>query len=316
MSVIFVVADGTGFSHYSVLFQDPVGRKIFKQFQYSILVNTSPPTSKRPKSNQCISTRGLTPVTESASSATAMSTGKWVPHGNVSIDKNGNKLKTITEEAKQKKKIAFGIICTTDFFDATPASFFAHGNREDEKLLAQQVLNFGLDVLVSGGQFMSSLARSQTTREYSKLEYVAKNRTVRSVSHHLKSALTKMNNKFFLFVEESLIDVESHHNNRKKTACELTSLMYTIQTALKYTNVPENKTTLILVSDHSTGAAIVDNIKSQNSSHLRFTSKSHDGHIVPLFISGYRSKSVMDRIDSALIDMVDIHDILRFLLRL
>ena len=58
MSVIFVVADGTGFAHYSVLFQDPLGRRIFKKFKHSILVNTSP-VRKTNRKSKCLLTHIL-----------------------------------------------------------------------------------------------------------------------------------------------------------------------------------------------------------------------------------------------------------------
>ena len=323
MSVIFIVADGTGFSHYSVLFQHNMARNIFKQFKHTVLVNTSP-VQKKTKRSPCVPVKDLSPVTESAQSASAMATGREVPRGHISTSKSGRKIKTITERAREtNKEMVFGIVCTTDFYDATPAAFFAHSdNRDNYDSIASQILDFGLKVLISGGTYLSKKLHTNKhdlpkhVNVIRETEFVhTDNTSVRSVATHLKSALaTLKDDPFFLLVEESLIDVASHGKEKDKMACELTSLMYTVQAALKYVENPDHKTTLIVISDHSTGGGVVDNVQNDSSSRFRFTSGVHNGHIVPMFLAGHRCDEVVTRLDSALIDMVDVHCILMMLL--
>ena len=313
MSVILIVADGTGFAHYSTLLQNHRSRRIFKRFPRTILVNTAPPSSYR-QHKKCIDSDHLRPVTESASSATAMSTGRWVPPGYIATDHSGRRLKTITEHIRDRYDI--GLICTTEFSDATPAAFFAHSDdRSRYEHIAEQVLAFGLSVMVSGGERMAQLIRhAYLLPRFSKLlsekEWVDHNtRGVHDVAKHLTTVVNKQLQKpFFLLVEESNVDKASHNEDVKQTTCELTSLVNTVDSALKYVEDAENETTLILISDHSTGAATV---KDKNERYSQFTlgSGDHDGHIVPMFMAGHACHDVMP--EQGLLDMVDVYKILK-----
>ena len=301
MSVILLVADGTGFAHYSAMMQHPTARKVFKRFPHTLLVNTAPPYKK--PANKNLRLDRLTPVTESASSATAMSTGKWVPHGHIATDAKGRALTTIAEKVKRnKKKRNLGAITTTDHYDATIAAFFSHAKDRDEtEAISGQIFKFGLKVLVDNAKLGDMVGKG--------------GRKVDSLANMLPDCLATLSSDapFFLVLEEALIDKTSHAKHPKQMALELTSLWKTVETCLKWCENPKNETTLLLVSDHATGAATIDNVK--NHSRFKFHSGHHDGHLVPLFVAGHACAKAMACVDhSALIDMVDINKILRCLL--
>ena len=91
-------------------------------------------------------------VVDSACSASQLATG--VPSGSemVGLDKNGDKVITILEEAKAMGK-ATGLVSDTRLTHATPAAFAAHkAHRSMENEIAEEVLiTTGVDVMLSGG---------------------------------------------------------------------------------------------------------------------------------------------------------------------
>ena len=96
-------------------------------------------------------------VTDSAASATALSTGFKSYNGAIGVDASGKPLKTLLEAAKAKG-MKTGITATSQINHATPASFLAHhSNRRDYDLIADQYLasskpgNPVADVMLGGG---------------------------------------------------------------------------------------------------------------------------------------------------------------------
>jgi alkaline phosphatase len=83
-------------------------------------------------------TNSLAPITDSAASATAMSTGQKTHNDFAGVDPDGKPLKTLLESAKERGK-ATGLISDHDITNATMAGFGAHvKNRDHKKEIARQ----------------------------------------------------------------------------------------------------------------------------------------------------------------------------------
>lgn len=98
------------------------------------------------------------PVTDSAAAISALLTGAKTNRGVIGLDattvkgaSDGPRLTNIAEMAMAKGR-ATGVITTSRVTDATPAGTYAHVNdRDDEVLIADQLIASGIDVALGGG---------------------------------------------------------------------------------------------------------------------------------------------------------------------
>lgn len=98
----------------------------------------------------------LYPATDSASSATAMATGRKTDAGNISwlpSDPENGQIKTIAELAREQKGAAIGIVSSVEFSHATPACFASHNvNRSNYSAIATEILtSVKPDVVIGSG---------------------------------------------------------------------------------------------------------------------------------------------------------------------
>ena len=100
-------------------------------------------------------------VTDSAASATALATGFKTRKGIISLGPGGETLTTVVELAEEND-LSTGIVSNTRVTHATPAAFMSHVNsRNQESLIAEQVLSSGVDVVLGGGSsYFTSLDSS------------------------------------------------------------------------------------------------------------------------------------------------------------
>ncbi len=97
--------------------------------------------------------------------------------------------------------------------------------------------------------------------------------------------LSKNKKGFFIMVEGSQIDWESHGNNAKGIIAEMRSFDSAINVALEFAKT--NKETLVIVtSDHETGGVGIIGGVVNKSTTLRFVSKDHTAELVPIFSYG------------------------------
>ncbi len=90
-------------------------------------------------------------VVDSACSATMLATGQYTASEVVGIDSKGNHIETVLEQAKRLGK-ATGLVSDTRLTHATPAAFAAHQpHRSLENNIASDMLDTGVDVMLSGG---------------------------------------------------------------------------------------------------------------------------------------------------------------------
>ncbi|MDM7832489.1 alkaline phosphatase [Cellulomonas edaphi] len=92
-------------------------------------------------------------VTDSAAAATAFATGVRTYNGAVSVDVDGNPVKTLLEHANDLRK-ATGLVTTAQVTDATPAAFGSHvPDRGDQSEIARQFIEETKpDVILGGGE--------------------------------------------------------------------------------------------------------------------------------------------------------------------
>ncbi|MCB0343687.1 MAG: alkaline phosphatase [Bdellovibrionales bacterium] len=94
---------------------------------------------------------GTNLVIDSACSATQMASGRSCRPEMLGLDVDGNKVQTIVERAKLAGK-STGLVSDTRLTHATPAAFASHViHRQFENEIAQQLIESGTDVMLSGG---------------------------------------------------------------------------------------------------------------------------------------------------------------------
>ncbi|MCL1142220.1 alkaline phosphatase [Shewanella gaetbuli] len=223
-------------------------------------------------------------VTDSAASATALSTGVKSYNGAISVDVNKRKLTTLLEKAKSAG-LATGVAVSSQVNHATPAAFLSHNeSRKNYVEIAQSYLNTDADVILGGGQryFSPELISQFTAKGYQhitefeqldsvttpkvlglfadvQLPWVIDNPDAKHLSTLTKKALSLLNqnpNGFVLLVEGSLIDWAGHSNDIATAMAELDEFAHTIEVVEQF--VRQHKDTLMVVTaDHNTGGLSV-----------------------------------------------------------
>ncbi len=115
-------------------------------------------------------------ITDSASSATAYSTGHRTYNGAVGVDTLRRPLGTILEAA-HARGMKTGLVATTRITHATPAAFSAHvPNRAMENEIADQQFAQGIDVLMGGGRRHYEAATVEGSRRTDDRDLIAEMR--------------------------------------------------------------------------------------------------------------------------------------------
>lgn len=100
---------------------------------------------------------GKIPATDSASAATAWSTGHKTDDGNIAwlpSDPADGALKTIAELLREEKGFAIGVVSTVPFSHATPAAFVSHNvSRNDYHGIAREIIRTVQPEVVIGGGY-------------------------------------------------------------------------------------------------------------------------------------------------------------------
>jgi len=134
-NIIILIGDGMGINYVGAsLLQDP--NSPFKEFN-TIGLSITCSADKL--------------ITDSAAGATAIATGYLTNNKYVSVDTLGSPLYTIFEHA-EKLGLSTGIVVTSSVAHATPGAFFAHTiDRNDQTLIASQMIDKDVDVVIGGG---------------------------------------------------------------------------------------------------------------------------------------------------------------------
>ncbi len=166
-NVIVMISDGWGYNHLRAVSYYEYGkdaRQIYNRFPFQFAMSTW--EVERPADNCTPLAGGYDPAlawsnfnyvkypcaTDSASAATAMSTGVKTYNGYIGVDVGGNRVPNGLELAEQKGK-ATGVITSVEWSHATPAGFVAHNiSRNNYAAIAQEMVNLsGADVVMGAG---------------------------------------------------------------------------------------------------------------------------------------------------------------------
>lgn len=285
-NIIFMVGDGMGTNYMTAYrffkqgrFQNPLPETLFD----SILtgsVRTGPPEDPDQT------------VTDSASAASAYSTGRRTYNGSIATSPDRKKLTTVMQAAKSKG-MRTGLITTSQINHATPAAFVTHSShrknydeiadgfydtRVDGKLV--------VDVMLGGGQDYFFRNDRNLGKEFANAGYfVTKNHNELSESDNPKvlglfskvafpqaqmemsperptlAALTKdalnrldrgSDKGFFLLVEGSQIDWAGHNNDIVWAMAEMSDFEGSLGVVLDFAK-RDGETLVVLTADHETG---------------------------------------------------------------
>ncbi|WP_191561200.1 alkaline phosphatase [Metabacillus idriensis] len=282
-NVIFLIGDGMGVSYTSAhrYLKDNPKTPIAERTEFDKhLVGNQMTYPEDPAQN----------VTDSASAATAMSTGYKTFNAAIAVDNDGTELKTVLEAAKEKGK-ATGLVATSEITHATPASFGAHDmNRKNMNSLADdyydEMINgkHKVDVMLGGGMSNFVRADRNLTEEFKEdgFSYVTnkqellkdKNQQVLglfaeggmpkmidrtketpSLEEMTNSALTRLNKDkdgFFLMVEGSQVDWAGHDNDIVSAMSEMEDFEKAFKAAIEFAK-KDKHTLVVATADHSTG---------------------------------------------------------------
>lgn len=226
-------------------------------------------------------------VSDAASAASALATGKKVNQRALSVDSNGQALQTLLEMAHESGR-ATGLITNGSLTDPTPAAFYAHDidyrNREsnatqllDRKGLIDVLFGFGADYFLpsskDGGKrtdardlLIEASQRLQYTvvRTHEELQSspvwktpklfgVFSNReglNLTDLVQHSIEVLQRNRNGYVLVVDASLVGHASEQNRGEKMLQELAQLDHAVDTAVQYAG---NKALVVAAGTVSTG---------------------------------------------------------------
>lgn len=253
-SVILMISDGCGPNHIEAAKGQTIEEYIPEKFPNITLVNTNNFQGK---------------TTDSAASATAMSTGVKTTNGYLGKDSTGKNLKNMTELVHSKGgKVA--LLTNDGITGATPSAFAVHvddrGNTD--------AINMQYDSLKSTG----------------KLQYAegSLGDNLRKRSEQVICDISLDGGIFFTMIEETNTDSGGHSNNIEtvKSAVERFNDVVAF-TSVYVTAFP--RIALIVTSDHETGG-----IKLENGEFV-FTTTNHTSTPVKVFALGKGTEALTSK---------------------
>ncbi len=264
-------------------------------------------------------------ITDSAAGATAIATGYLTKNKYISVDTLGQPLFTIFEHA-EKLGLSTGIVVTATVTHATPGAFVGHtNNRIDQVLIASQMVEQNLDVVIGGGlkYFLPKILLGERTdnrnlmnnlnfrnyslpKNYPELsllpdsitnlyallemdglpESTKRNYTLGDLARTALNHLKNDVDGFILMIEGSQIDWAGHDHKSKELFEEMNDFSSAITEALNFAKKDGN--TLVLVtSDHETGGmSIINGKKDGTGLELAYTILNHTPSPVGIFAYG------------------------------
>jgi alkaline phosphatase len=308
-NIIILIGDGMGINYVGA----------------SVLQNSTSPFKEFTTIGLSITCSADKLITDSAAGATAIATGYLTNNKYVSVDTLGNPLYTLFEHA-EKLGLSTGIVVTSSVSHATPGAFVAHTNdRNEQVLIASQMVDQGVDVVIGGGlkYFVpksDSGEREDNLNLTKKLSekgyYLPKNYDgLLSIPDSLKEiyalfeldglpesskrdyslgdltrvAIEHLNNDadgFMLMIEGSQIDWAGHDHKSKELLEEMNDFSSAVKETLEFAKKDGN--TLVLVtSDHETGGmSITNGSRDAKELELSYTNAGHTPSPVGIFTFG------------------------------
>ena len=238
-------------------------------------------------------------VTDSAAAASCWGIGERIDNGVINITQDGRKPVTLVQKMNAARKRC-GLVTTTTATHATPAGFAATvAKRSDQKAIAAQYLERGVDVVLGGGtQYFSEdlvvayrkagygvvlnrgqlladagkapllglFSKSHIPFEIDRLNSAELQASTPTLSEMTKVALQRLGSApegFFLVVEGGRVDHAAHANDGAAAIREQVAFDEAIATVLAF--VDKNPDTLLIITtDHGTGGFNVNGLGSED----------------------------------------------------
>ncbi|WP_035334476.1 alkaline phosphatase [Dokdonia sp. PRO95] len=304
-NIILMIADGTGLSQISA----------------SQYYNTQPSNYDRFKTIGLIKTSSASDlITDSASGATAFSTGLKTYNGAIGVNTDTIAAPTILEDL-EKRGFATGVIATSTITHATPASFYAHQKfRKMELEIAEDIVNSGVDFFAGGGRKYfenredgNNLVATLESKGYEmyldRLDPALSMKKDKNYGFLLADSgmpkfldgrgsflydatqlgikkLSQNKKGFFLMVEGSQVDWGGHNNDSEYLISELIDFDTVIGQVLDYAEKDGN-TLVIVTADHETGGfTLASKAGDYNTIEPSFSTGGHSATMVPVFAYG------------------------------
>jgi alkaline phosphatase len=238
-------------------------------------------------------------VTDSAAAASCWGIGERVQNGALNVTPDGRKPVTILQRMKAARKRT-GLVTTATATHATPAGFVTNvGKREDQREVAFQYLERGVDVVLGGGAtyFGESLvaaykkvgythvtnraqllayratgpllglfAKNYIPMEVDRLhrkELAAVTPTLSEMTQAALDTLQGGEAGFFLMVEGGRIDHAAHANDPIGAILDQIAFDDALATVLKFVAAHPD-TLLVVTTDHGTGGLQVNGVGSED----------------------------------------------------
>ena len=206
-NVILLIGDGMSISQisaYRLLKGGPNHRISFDKFPYSGIVLTH--------SDDAL-------ITDSASSATAYSTGKKTKNRYLGLDSQKNYLENLTETLDKHNYVS-SLIATSEISHATPAAFASHvESRWDTDKISQHLFDSKVATLLGGGRHIFITESSGGVRKDNKNLYedLKSNTNLLTTKNELFNFdVTKDGRIFGLFADKHLRDIDDLSNHDKE----------------------------------------------------------------------------------------------------
>ncbi len=238
-------------------------------------------------------------VTDSAAAASCWGIGERIDNGVINITQDGRKPITLVQKMNAARKRC-GLVTTTTATHATPAGFATTvARRSDQKAIAAQYLERGVDVVLGGGtQYFSEelvaayrqagyglalnrgqlladtgkapllglFSKSHMPFEIDRLNSAELKASTPTLSEMTKVALQRLSTApqgFFLMVEGGRVDHAGHGNDGAAAIHEQIAFDEAIATVLAF--VDKNPDTLLIVTtDHGTGGFNVNGLGNED----------------------------------------------------
>ena len=282
-NVIFLIGDGMGVSYtsaYRYLKNDPSTTIAERTAFDPYLVGQQMTYPEDAKEN----------ITDSASAATAMSSGVKTYNAAIAVDNDKSEVKTVLEAAKERGK-STGLVATSEITHATPASFGAHDeSRKNMNAIADDYFKeringkHKIDVLLGGGKSNFVRPDVDLTKAFQKDGYsyvtdlnqlqgdknkqvlglfadgglpkrIDREHSVPSLEQMTNAAITRLDSNkkgFFLMVEGSQIDWAGHDNDIVGAMSEMEDFERAFKAAIDFAK-KDKHTLVVATADHSTG---------------------------------------------------------------
>ncbi|CAM4136016.1 alkaline phosphatase [Bacillus manliponensis] len=282
-NVIVLIGDGMGPSYMTAhryMKDDPNTKKMEKTEFDKYLVGTQMTYPEDEHEN----------ITDSASAATAMSSGIKTYNAAIAVDNDKKEVKTVLEQAKEKGK-ATGLVATSEITHATPAAFGAHDvSRKNMNEIANDYFDekidnkHKIDVMLGGGVDNFVRDDRNLTEEFEKSDYsyvtdreqllkdkneqvlglfapagldkaIDRSAETPSLEEMTKAAIDRLNKDkdgFFLMVEGSQIDWAGHDNDVVAAMSEMEDFEKAFKAAIDFAK-KDKETLVVTTADHSTG---------------------------------------------------------------